>query len=142
MENPKSYNTDEMVKSRILEFEFDSSDDWTLDNSKDTSFTVITQHTNDVNKKTDGLVGFEYIRFLVSLGHVKENLNALEALLQVLAKSADAITSVFGSNQNFTDLIERRIGMLKISHVNTSKPKMITWMISCSKHAGQLVPMK
>lgn len=122
---PKTFNTDEMVKSRIPKFEIDDSDQWTLDNSKGLNYSVVTQHTNEVDRKTDGLVGFEYINFNVALGHVKENLNALEITLQILAKTADAVTSIFGSSQNFSDLIERRIGMLKISNESTSIPKLI-----------------
>jgi hypothetical protein len=124
-ENPKEYNTADMVKSRTMQFGLDDSDWWTLDNYKGTSYTVITQHTNAVDSQKDGLKGYEYLSFPVALGNVKENLNALEIILQVLAKSADVITGVFGGRQNFAERIERRVGMLKISHENTSKPKLL-----------------
>ena len=124
-DNPKGHNTDEMVKSRIIQFQIDDSDWWTLDNYKGTSYSIITQHMDDVDSNVDSLVGYEKTIFNVSLSHVKENLNALEEILLVLAKSADAITSAFGGKQNFTDKIERRVGMVKISHENTSNPKLV-----------------
>ena len=124
-ENPKEYNTDEMVKNRTTQFAIDDSDWWTLDNYRGTSYTILTQHTNPVDEQKDGLKGYEKLNFAVALGTVKEELNTLEELLKILGKAADIITGVFGGRQNYAARIERRVGMLKISHENTSKPKLL-----------------
>jgi hypothetical protein len=141
-ETPKKYNTDELTKSRLIYFETDDSDWWTLDNYRGTDYEVITQHTEEVDPKKDGLVGFERITFPISLGHVKENLNALEIALKTLAQAADLVTKAFGSQQSFTERIERRVGMLKVSHENTSRPKLLYYNGSIPSNHRDLLSAK
>ena len=99
-ETPKNYNTDELVKSRIIRYQLDDLDAWTLNNYLGTQYTIITEHTEDINTNKSGLRGFEYIDFNIALGNRKEGLNTLEKLLKVMAKAADSILGVFGSNKN------------------------------------------
>lgn len=124
-ENPKRYNTDELVKSRILRYQLDSSDDWTLNNYLGTQYTVTTEHTDTVDRKKSGLRGFEYIDFNIALGSRKDGLNTLEKTLKVLAKAADTILGALGSNKNFAKKIENRVGMVKVSQEETTRPKCI-----------------
>ena len=123
--NPKGYNTDELVRSRIYKYQLDDLDNWTLDNFKGTTYTVITDHTDQVDDSLNLLTGFEYKNFNVCLGNQKNGLNLLEKGLRTLAKSADIVLSAFNSSKSFVDKVDNRVGMLKVSHEETSKPKCI-----------------
>ena len=126
----------------MYRYSIDDLDNWTLNNYKGTQYTVITQHTEAVPDNESNLKGFSENVFPVSLGIRKENLNALEIALQGLAKAADVVIGVFGGNKNFSQRIERRVGMLKISHEETSKPKCIYYSGSMPSNHRDLTSAK
>lgn len=120
-------NTQELIKSKIVEFLLDSQDDWTRDNYLGTNYTVITQHIEEVDQRKDALKGFERVTINVSFGNRKDRLNPLEETLKILAGVADTITGIFGANQHFAQRIKNRVGMMKVSGETWSNPKMIYW---------------
>ena len=140
--NPKGYNTSELTKSRMYRYETDISDNWTLDNYKGTQYTIITEHTEEVSDLESNLKGFSETVFPVCLGHRKENLNAIEIALQVLAATVDLVIKAFGGTKTYSQAVARRVGMLKISHEETSKPKCIYYTGSMPSNHRDLTSAK
>lgn len=120
-------NTDELVRSRLIEYLVDSTDDWTRINYAGTNYTIFTEHTEEIDPRKDGLRDFERETFNVALGNRKDSLNNLQEALKVLAQVADTVTGVFGSNQHFAQRIKNRVGMIKTSAEIWSQPKVIYW---------------
>lgn len=116
----KRYNTDELVANRILSFQTDLSDTWTLKNFKGTNYEVITSPITSQNRKKVTMKGLEEIDFGVALGNRKEGLSAVEKAFKVFAGILDTLTGT-----NFAGKINDRIGYLKVGSDVVGVPKLL-----------------
>jgi hypothetical protein len=121
----ESFNTSEMFASRIIAFETDITDTWTIDNFAGTNYEIITTPITENDKKSVSIRGLEEIRFPVCLGNRKDELTALEKVLKGFAVAIDALTGVFGGGSNFANRIAASVNILKVSDNNHSKPKLL-----------------
>lgn len=119
----KTYNTDELNRSLLIGFQFDSADTYTIENSEATNITVATESVNFTDKKAVVERGFKEIKFPFSLGNVKTKLKPFEVTLDKLLGAVNSVIKLFGGSA--TDSVaERRLGVLKVSS-NQTKAKFL-----------------
>lgn len=122
----KRYNSDELVFSRLLKFDTDEiADEWTINNFKGTNYEIITSDPTIPVGSSNYLKNHETINFPVALGNRKNELNALENSLSVLAGIIDDTVNFFGGSSNIAGSIDSRIGILKVGTNNTTKAKIL-----------------
>jgi hypothetical protein len=119
------YNTDEIKPERILSFETDLNDEWTIDNYKGTAYEIRTSPKTVVRKRAVLLKGIEEINFNTCLGNRKDELNPLEKFLSEVAGFIDKTTGVLGGGTNFKSKITSKIGVLKVTNNWHSIPKLL-----------------
>lgn len=119
------YNTTDLRADNLITFQTDLNDEWTIDNYGGTAYEVRTEEISVIRKRAVLIKGLDEINFNVALGNRKDNLNALEKLITVVAKFIDDVTGVFGGGTNFGGAIENHIGDLKQSSNWHSVPKLI-----------------
>ena len=119
------YNTDEIKPERILSFETDLNDEWTIDNYKRTAYEIRTSPKTVVRKRAVLLKGIEEINFNTCLGNRKDELNPLEKFLKQVAGFIDKTTSVLGGGTNLKSLVTSKIGVLKVTNNWHSIPKVL-----------------
>lgn len=108
-------NTEEFVQSTVINFNTDTSDEWTTVNYKGTVFeTIVTPRNRPNDRRLELHKGFEQISIPYALGSRKDELNTIERALFELLSLMDDILEVFGVSQNLKNLIGRRVGMLKV----------------------------
>ena len=123
----KTYNTDEIVFDKIIQFDTDITDEWTLDNFKGTNYEIFTEAITVKNQDAVSIKGNEQIRLPVCLGSRKDELNALENILFTIASSIDTLAGILGGRSNLAKSVETKIGVLKTSSNFHSKPKLL-WL--------------
>lgn len=123
--NERKYNTNELVKDRIISFDTDIKDTWTIDNFKGTNFEIITDAITVDKIENKSIRGIDDIRINACLGNVKNELNALESALLSVSKVIDSLTGIFGGGTNYAQRIKLKTGVLKVSDNNHSKPKLL-----------------
>lgn len=74
-------NVDELSGLRMVEFAQDEADQWTFINYVGTSYSVITKHVTELEKKASLIKGVEKISFPVALGNNKETKNYIETAI-------------------------------------------------------------
>lgn len=121
----KEFNTDELKASRILSFEVDLNDDWTIDNKVGRAFEIHTEPKTIINKNAVLLKGLEDLNFRACIGTRKDKLNAIENLLAAVGGFIDGLTNVFGSGTNFAGQVKGKVGVLKQSNNWHSIPKLL-----------------
>ncbi|MFA5234184.1 MAG: hypothetical protein WC390_07275 [Sulfurimonas sp.] len=121
----KRYNTEELIANRILSFNADITDEWTISNFTGTNYEIITDATITNNSKAKYIKGLEQIQFGVALGNIKEKLNGLENSLAKTAKMIDKVVNTFGGNSDLAGKITSKIGLLKIGTNNWTIPKVL-----------------
>ena len=70
-------NSDELISNRLLSYQTDLTDEWTIDNYKGTSYQIHTQLKNKTNETSDLIKGFEEVNIPFSLGNRKDDLNGI-----------------------------------------------------------------
>ena len=123
----KRYNTNEIVFDKIIQFDTDITDEWTLDNFKGTNYEIFTEPKTVKNQQAVSIKGAETVRLPVCLGNRKEKLNALENGLFAIANSIDEISGIFGRKGNLAKSVYGKVGVLKTSSNFHSKPKLL-WL--------------
>lgn len=123
--NTLRYNTDEMKSTRLYSFEVDINDEWTIDNFNGTSIEVKTSPVSTIRERAVLLKGLEEVSFNTALGNRKDELNAIERLLKVLANIFDEVTSALGNGSDFAGAIESKVGVLKQSNNWHTVPKLL-----------------
>ena len=118
-------NSDELISNRLLSYQTDFTDDWTIDNFKGTNYQVHTKLKNKTDQTTDLIKGFEEINVPFALGNRKDKLNGLENTLKGLFKTIDNIIKVFGGNSKLANKLTGKIGLLKVSTNNWNKEKLL-----------------
>ena len=121
----KKYNLDELKSTRLIQFKTDLNDEWTIDKYKGTAYEIKTSPINVINPKAILLKGLDETNFNVALGNRKDELNAIENLMKVVANFIDNVTGVFGGGTNFASQVNGRKGVLKQSQNWHSVPKLI-----------------
>jgi hypothetical protein len=121
----QGFNTDELKSDRIISFEIDLNDDWTIDDYKGTAYEIRTRPNFLLRKDAVLLKGLDEIDFNCCLPTRKDELNALEEILKGLAGFIDGVVSTFFGNSDFQGAIENRVGMMKQSQNWHSKPKLL-----------------
>jgi hypothetical protein len=122
---PFRYNTEEFVANKIVRFDTDLVDEWTVKNFTGTNYEVITDAITVINKNAKYLSGLEDIEIPLALGNRKDDLLYIEKILLQLAEAVDATTKILGGNTKYVAKIKSKIGLLKITSNNWSKPKVI-----------------
>jgi hypothetical protein len=119
-------NGDELVGTRLLSFETDVNDEWTINNIKGTYYEIRTFQSSYKN-------GFDYLTidalddriFPFCLGNRKDRLNDLEESLKALAEVVDEVVSTLGGTSNNASLVQNRVGMLKLGTDQHSIPRIL-----------------
>jgi len=123
------YNTDEANRSRLIQFQTDITDIWTIKNFPGTNYQVLTKPITETNPKFVTLLGAEQVNIPVALGNRKDKLNALESSVEGLLSVFDAIVNAlggaFGLDVNFSEIVSSKIGLLRVSENNHTIPKLL-----------------
>jgi hypothetical protein len=125
LDKTKTFNTSELVANRLLSFDVDFTDEWTISNYQGTSYEVICKAIATNNIRNKNVKGLEEIRFGVSLGSRKYIPNPFEASLLEIAQVVDNMTHYFGGSSNFQSQIQTSIGLMIVGNNNYSKPKVV-----------------
>lgn len=120
-----TYNTDDLVNTRVVEFLYDTSDQFTIDNFTGTTYQVTSIPINIINPKKNGIKGTEINTIPVALATRKDSLSNLEEAMLDVAQAAEDLLAFFGSNQNFTSRIKARVGAAKVSSEFHAVPKLV-----------------
>jgi len=121
----KEYNTEDMKAERLLTFETDISDEWTIDYYFGTSYEIRTEAKTIIRKRAVLLKGLDEVNFVCALGNRKTELNGIEKLLKALAGVIDGLTGIFGGGTNFVSKISTKIGVLKQTSNWHTVPKLL-----------------
>lgn len=114
------YNTEDLIANRLIQFQVDTQDSYTLSNFKGTNYEVITSPINVVDKKKVLIKGLEQISFDIALGNRKNGLSAVETAIKALASIIDVLVGT-----NFASQVQNRIGLLKIGSDIVNVPKLL-----------------
>lgn len=119
------YNTEELIANRIIYFDTDQKDDWTVKNFTGTNYEVITDAIVVNDKKAKYLSGLDDIAIQLCLSNRKEELLFLEKILLELAQGFDEVVKLFGGTPKYTKRIKSKMGLMKVTSNNWSKPKLV-----------------
>jgi len=119
------FNTDELRARWALLFAIDSRDDWTIDNYKGTAYEVQTDAAQTPDVKAKFITGLNETNIPWSLGNRKDELNGIERFLKEVAQFLDNVVNALGGSSNLAKKVNNKVGMLKVSDNNTSKPKLL-----------------
>lgn len=115
-----NYNVNDIQTSRLIKFQDDLSDEYTIINFTGTNYQTLTKLKNPKNEKFDLVTGAEQISIPLALGNRKNELNLLEKALKGLLGVSDIFTG-----RNDSGRIEDRIGSMIISNPTFSVPKSV-----------------
>jgi len=121
----RRYNTEDLKGDKILAFDTDVSDEYTITEFTGTNYEVITSLIGEVDDKLNMIKGLEEINFNVCLGSRKERLNPFETVLKGLARLFDEVINVFGGRSNLVERVQSKVGLLRVSQNNHNKPKLL-----------------
>ena len=127
LQQPRSYNTDEVVANRFVAFQTDTSDLYTVQNFGGTNYQVVTVPKSTQKPSNVSITGLDNIQINAALGNRKDRLTDFESALSTVASVIDGITGVFGGGTNYASQINNKVGTLKVSTNNHSLPKLI-WL--------------
>lgn len=119
------YNTSDFIANRLVRFQYDGSDTWTIDEDKDISIQIATDAITTPDDQAKYMGKLEEIVFPLALGNRKSKLRALERILKSFAGVVDKVTSKFGSGTNYKNKIQNRVGMLMVSNNNHRLAKVL-----------------
>jgi len=118
------YNIDEIRESRLISFQDDISDSYTVSNWKGTSLVVTTLPKTQNIPKNNLLKGLQEVRIPLALGVAKTELSAFEKALNAFYEAADFVLSAFGKSVEIAT-IQSRVNLLKISQPFFNTPKVL-----------------
>jgi len=121
-----AYNTNEFQANRIIAFQTDLMDNWTINNFTGTNYEVITDANVVNNVEAKYLKGLDFVNIPLALGNRKNELTDLENILSSVASFADGLINTFGGSSDLEGQIEGKIGYLKVSQNDYSLPKLLT----------------
>lgn len=121
----QKFNTSELAANRIIAFDTDIQDSWTIDEFRGTNYEIITTPIAETDAKARSIKGLEEIRLQICLGSRKGQLTALEKALKAFAVGIDALANLFGGNSALANQIAASVNILRVSNNNHSKPKLL-----------------
>jgi len=128
LDEEKKYNTDELKANRLISFQLDLNDYWTLSRFRGNSYEITTDAVTVSNVKLKTIKGFEDVRIPCALPTRKDGLTNFEQALKSVCQVADSIINFFGGNSSLANYITSRIGMIKISSDVIQVPKLIKYV--------------
>lgn len=117
------YNTNELKLDRYLKFATDTTDEWTKENLRGTSYEVITELPYEAENPL--LKGLDEIQIPYALGVRKGELTFLEKELKAILGLAETVVNALGGNANYTNKIEQRVNALKVSGFEIAVAKLL-----------------
>lgn len=121
MQNEHRFNSDELFKRKVLQYDIDMMDFNTLD---DTAFKIAeydtTSPVNPYGPELELWAGYDEVQFPFAPGTPKGSLTFLEKVAETLAGAVDAFTG-----GNLSNLISSRKNVLQISDQYFSKTKLL-----------------
>jgi hypothetical protein len=121
----EKFNTDELKSRFALLFQIDQRDDWTIDNYLGTAYERVTDAVSTPIIDAKFINGLDEHNIFASLGNRKDQLNGLENILKNVAQFLDGVVNTLGASSNLTSKITNKIGVLKVSDNNHTKPKLL-----------------
>lgn len=108
-------NGEELFGTRVISYQTDSVDPWTIENIKGTYYEVKTVQS-DYKNGEDYLTikRFDDRVIPYALGNRKDKLNDLEKLLREMALIVDECVTALGGSSNLSNKIKDRVGMLRL----------------------------
>ena len=122
----RNINTDDLVANKSINFDFDVSDEWTVERWKGTNYVVSVSPKQTKEEDLVGVKGRDEINIPFCLGNRKNKLSALEKGLLSLAETTDSLVETFGGKGKAAGKVKDRKGMLILSSRNYSKPKILS----------------
>ena len=119
------FNTDEFRSSRLISFQTDISDEYTVKNFTGTNFEIVTTPIKKGDIRLQLNKGFEEVNFPVALGNVKNNLTDVESALIDIVQAIDKLLQKMGSRMLLANTLPVRTGTLVVSGTTWSVPKII-----------------
>ena len=119
------FNTNENFGRKILKFQTDISDEWTIDQFQGTNFEIDTSLNTVTDARLNLVKGFKEVDFRLSLGVRKSELSVLERAIKAFGSVADGIINGLGGNSKFASKVEGRVGMLKITQKFMNNAKLL-----------------
>ena len=122
----RNINTDDLVANTSINFDFDVSEEWTVERWKGTNYVVSVSHKALMPEDLNLIKGRDEINIPYALGNRKNSLNALEKVALNLAETTDSMVEALGGKGKAAGKIKDRKGMLILSSRNYSKPKILS----------------
>ncbi len=117
------YNNADLKGTKIISFQTDITDEWTIDNYTGTSYEV---HTKSITEEGEALIkGYEQVRLNVALANRKDTFTFLEKRVKEMAQAADSVINLLGGNSTFGSKIKKRLGFIKVSAESWNLPKVM-----------------
>lgn len=121
-------NVDELSGLKMVEFIQDEQDEWTFLNYVGTSYSVITKHQTEINKKASLIRGVDRLTIPFALGNNKETKNYIETAIGGIVSVVRNIANLLpGVNAGaFLTAYKHIKDALKVSEEIWSVPKLVT----------------
>lgn len=119
------FNADELVANKMFSFDYDITEEKTIENWQGTNYEVITDAIVSSNPKEKYIGKLADVKFGVCLGNRKDDLSGFENYLYDVAVSFDKVLSFFGKSSNFAGKIKSTIGIMVVGNNNYMKPKVV-----------------
>lgn len=128
---PYRYNAFEMFANKLVHFQYDSSDSWTMPSNKEkddysigTNFEAIVDYENGGNNLAKMQKGLQEINIPLALGKRRDKLSATEVYMKLMVSGFDLIIRIFGG-KTLTSQINEHRGRLVISGPSFNVAKLI-----------------
>jgi hypothetical protein len=121
----KLYNTNDLVARKLIRYETDLADYWTIIRYKGTGYEILTTPQTVGDTKRVLVKGFNETVIPFALGDKKEGLNPIEGFVKLLAIAMDAIINALGGNGNNVAKITQRTEMLHLTGDSLTRAKLL-----------------
>lgn len=119
-------NASDLSADKILTFNYDLTDEYTVDNYTGTTYEIRTSLITQQAAKNNLLKGFEEINFEVCLGSQKTELTTAEIKLQKTGKVIDKVVASFNGSSHYYNYVKNnKIGVLKQTANWHALPKIL-----------------
>jgi len=135
--NRKGFNFDEGWSHKLISYDVDSSDRYTLDKIKGVRADYGTKYIGSSDLDLVDIEGSENIEIPFVLGKRKDNLSYFEQQAYIVASVIDIVINGFGGNSNLSGEITGSIGELIISDDHFVKTKLI-WSVGGKQTANYI----
>lgn len=121
----RQYNLDELNGTKLIQFQTDTSEYWTIENFDGTVAEIRTSQANVNNSQNELIKGFENVDIPYALGTRKEGLTKFEETIRKMAKVTDDLINFFDGVGNNEAKVTARVGMLKLGRDWFDVPKLM-----------------